>query len=233
MNLQKFLSDKANLLGIGTSFVVLLISVALLATNSLPSDTYIAGVNFRLFVYFGGFCYIIAKFYLCFFEWNRNVLLKQAGWLVFMIGVLGWIVILSSKQDWIILSVELFGALMLYYGYRSLTTITDEVKDERIAKKLLNACFVVVCLVIGYYVWVDKIFTLTAWFEIVVASGFIIGSWALARDYWWGWICYILIHLATATLMGEQGEPLLKNLQYLSIAIAMLGLFGKKLTNQN
>jgi hypothetical protein len=203
------------------------------ATWRLPNTIQDLYLNSSLWIYYAGTGYLVAKIPLLIFEYTKSTVLKRIGWNIYMYSAPAWFVILTLKQNWIFLAVEVFGFLLMAYGWYAASKKIKEEKEQQVAMRILKVCLLFIGGLIIWYSTQGILWRTISLLEVVNAAAFILGTWALARHYWWGWICYIILHLSTAQLMGTQGEPFLMWCQYLSIVLAIVGIIGNKFDKIN
>jgi hypothetical protein len=165
----------------------------------------------------GGAFFLLNKFLFAVAEriqgtWSSRS--RIAGWAFYITGLPPWIIILCDKRDWIAAALELGGVpamlLGLYLAIRGIDTKTPSWTDG-----LVKVCIV---LGIGGSLWDHKGLTLySQWLEAGLATGYLIGTYLLARQRPVGYLWYVLMHLCCGFLMWMQHYPWLALQQAVSL----------------
>ena len=169
----------------------------------------------------GGTGYLLNKIFLWFSEYARNSgnaararKWRIASWAVYLLGLPPWIIIFIVWQNWIAASVEASGAPAMLLGLLTAlrgTTASPPRWLDRLA---------IVCIPVGFgYSLYDfgGLTTLNQWLEIGLVSGFLIGTYMLARERSVGYLWYVLMHVSCGWLVWIQGYPWLCLQQLISL----------------
>ena len=149
--------------------------------------------------------------------------LKIYGWLIYILGVPPWLIILASERNWIAVSVEAGGIPAMLFGlynlYRNL-----EVPDKNLDR--LTSSFTYAALVLGlcYSFW-DRggLTSLSQLLEISAMTGFLLGTYLLAKGSIRGWLFFMLMNMSMATLLFLQDKVILSLQQLISLGFVVFG----------
>ena len=199
--------------------------------HQLPLSNKALNLNSSLWIYYAGCGYIIGKIPMVIFEYNRDIIYKRVGWTILILTAPAWFILLTLQENWIFLMVEIAGWLLMMLGWNFNLKQLSTSQENTIAIKILKSCGIFILFLIAWYLIQERLFDKTTLLELINAISFILGTWALTRNYGWGWICYIILHLSTAQLMKHESESFLMWCQWLSIPLAVIGILGHKFVN--
>lgn len=172
----------------------------------------------------GGVFYLLNKIFLSHAEGIRkNEKWRLHGWIVYLTGLPAWVIILVSKHDWMAAAVEAGGAPAMILG------VVVVVKGLEQAPSLLKKISVVFCyglLFIGITYSLYDFGGITAFsqvLEIGLMSGFLVGTYLLAKKNPNGWFWFMLMNASTGTLMLIQDKPILALQQLISFCFDVHG----------
>ncbi len=174
-----------------------------------------------LLQYLGGIFYLLNKIFFSFSEHahNRGDIGKKrnwkiASWAVYLIGLPPWVIIFVKERNWIAASVETSGApamvLGLVIAIRGITKKPPRWLDH----------LAVICIALGFtYSLYDfgGLKTVNQWLEVGLVSGFLIGTYMLAKERSGGYLWYVLMHVACGWLMYIENYPWLFVQQIISL----------------
>ncbi len=150
--------------------------------------------------------------------------LKIKGWVIYILGIPPWVTILVHHNDWIAASIEAGGVPAMLLG------LYNTYHDNKKRNKLFNiiaALSTYMSLIFGLgfsVIHYGGITSISQGLEIGVMFGFLLGSYAMARNNPAGWYLFMLMNLSMAGLMILQGKPILMAQQLLSLCFAAYGL---------
>lgn len=145
-------------------------------------------------------------------------------WLLNLIGLPAWNIIFILKQDWIAAGVEAGCYISAILGFV-------------IAKRGIEAkpiwldwiARIATVIGIGYSVYAfGTIFTVQQCLELVLAAGFIVGTYQLANKNPQGYLWYLPMHAASAMLMWRQDVPWLAVQQVISLGFVFDAYFVER-----
>lgn len=180
-----------------------------------------------VFQIWGGLFYLANKILFALSE-NKPDKVKKSfkikGWVIYLLGVPAWVTILISHQDWIAASVEAGGIPAMLLGLYN--TYHDNQKENKFFNKFVALCtysslaFGVIFSIIHH----GGITSISQILEVGVMLGFLLGSYAIAKNNPIGWFFFMLMNLSMATLMLLQDKPILMTQQLISLCFVMYGL---------
>jgi hypothetical protein len=182
-------------------------------------------MNLFLQIWGGGF-YLSNKILLAIAEGRPKKskrLLKLAGWLIYILGVPAWVIILISKQNWIAASIEVGGVPSMLFGLYNVYK-KKEVSSKRFDIIALSVTYASLALGVSYSMLeYGGINSITQLLEIGVMIGFLLGSYFLAKNRFFGWLLFMLMNGSMATLMFIQNKPILSIQQLFSLCFVIYG----------
>lgn len=161
---------------------------------------------------------------------KRSITIK--AWIIYILGVPPWVIILVGHQNWIAASIEA-GAipamlLGLYNTYHS--TSQQHGRVYRFFNRVV-ACCTYGSLLFGLsYSMIEYggIVSVSQLLEIGVMMGFLLGSYALAKNNRIGWFFFMLMNLSMASLMLLQEKPILMVQQFVSLCFVVYALMQSR-----
>lgn len=176
---------------------------------------------FQVLQWLGGGFYLLNKVFL---SWSEHAKLQRdaarakrwriASWAVYLLGFPPWVIIFIHKHDWIAAALEAGGAPAMSLGL--ITAIRGTATNP---PRWLDR-FALFCIPIGLgYSLVDfgGLTAVSQWLEIGLVTGFLIGTYLLARERASGYLWYVLMHVTCGLLMFLQGYPWLAMQQAVSL----------------
>lgn len=178
-----------------------------------------------LLQWLGGGFYLLNKIFFSFSEraslrGNERLARRWriASWAVYLVGLPPWVIIFVSWRNWIAASVEASGAPAMFLGL--VLALRGTAKDP---PKWLDR-LALVCVPLGFAVSLydfGGLKTLNQWLEIGLTSGFLVGTYQLARDRASGYLWFVLMHVTCGWLMHIQGYPWLLAQQVASLGFIL------------
>ncbi|WP_319584312.1 hypothetical protein [uncultured Pseudodesulfovibrio sp.] len=166
----------------------------------------------------GGSSYLLNK--ICFSRAERstapdvNKAWRLRSWAIFLIGLPAWVTVFILEHNWIAASVEAGGAPAMLMGF--IIALRGRGREPRWLDYL--ARFAVVFGLAASIYDFGGITTLTQVFELLVAAGFLIGTYLSAKNDVNGYFGFILGNLSCAALMCSQGYYIFMAQQLVSLA---------------
>ena len=166
----------------------------------------------------GGLFYLLNKIFFSQAErsktiYNRNTW-RIRSWIVYLMGLPVWVIVFISEHNWIAASVEsggspamIVGLIVAWRGHG-----TEPKWLDSIAK-----LSVLLGLSISIYQF-GGIKNLNQFFELGIATGFLLGTYMMAKDNAQGYLWLMLGNVSCASLMGIEGFFILMMQQLISLA---------------
>ncbi|MFK0569836.1 nicotinamide mononucleotide transporter [Endozoicomonas sp.] len=174
----------------------------------------------------GGAFYLINKILFALSEGKHGKTEKQlkvSGWSIYILGVPAWVIILVGHQNWIAAAIEAGGIPAMLLG------LYNTYHDHKRPHKAFNI-FVILCtyssLAFGLIYSLSihgGITSVSQVLEVGVMSGFLMGSYFMAKNNPDGWLFFMLMNLSMASLMFLQEKPILMGQQLLSLCFVLYG----------
>lgn len=174
----------------------------------------------------GGGFYLLNKIFLSLAEGKgqrTNRKLRIVGWIFYILGVPAWVVILTSKHNWIAASIEAGGIPAMLFG------LLNVYQDKAAPNKALDAVtasftYAFVMLGTSYSLYdYGGLVAVSQLLEISAMTGFLIGSYLLAKNDLNGWLLFMLMNGSMAALMHLQHKPILAVQQLVSLCFVAYG----------
>lgn len=184
----------------------------------------------------GGGFYLANKILFALAEGKKSTikrLFKIAAWSVYLLGVPAWVIILILERDWIAASVEAGGIPSMLFG---LFTVYQHSNSPHKTFDLIAATFTYSFLIIGtgYSIYdYAGITSLSQFFEISAMTGFLLGSYLLAKNNIKGWLFFMLMNGSMASLMFIQQKHLLSIQQLISLCFVIYGFTASLKSRKN
>jgi len=154
---------------------------------------------------------------------QRQRQLRIAGWIVYLLGVPAWVIILVSKQDWIAASIEAGGIPAMLFGlYNACQRGAAPARRLDLAAALCTYASLLFGVSYSVYDY-GGLTTGSQVLELGVMTGFLVGSYLLAKKNARGWLFFMLMNGSMAALMWTQGKPLLAVQQLVSLGFVLYG----------
>ena len=185
----------------------------------------------------GGGCFLLQKVSLPLKEymwprsekwfWRFNVW----GWGIFLIGLIPIVIYMSLLHDWIAASLELGGAPAMWMGFQSARKKDLHGKASPFADRFARVC-IVVGIATSIYL-LGTIATLAQFWELVMVSGYLIGTRELGKHKVVGYFWFYVMFLGCGSLMNIQHQWLMSWQQVASAIVTAPGLLMKFRQVQN
>ena len=173
-----------------------------------------------LFQAWGGAFYLLNKILL----WSKerypqkHKKLSILAWSTYIIGLPGWEVLFVLKRNWIAFSIEAGGLPAMVLGLM----IAIRGKDKSPPVWLDWAARIAIVLGIGYSLYDYRGFnTLSQFLELMLVTGYFIGTYLLANNKAQGYLWLVLMNIACALLMYVQDFYWLFAQQLVSLAFVV------------
>lgn len=174
----------------------------------------------------GGGFYLLNKIFFALAEGKPDRpkrRLRIFGWSVYLLGVPAWVIILAGKHDWVAAAIEGGGLPAMLFG---LYSVCRGAQPSHPLWDRVTALFTYSVLLLGFGYSLHDFGGLTELSQLLefgVMTGFLLGTYLLARQNHNGWLCFMLMNISMASLMGLQGKPLLAAQQLASLGFALYG----------
>lgn len=149
--------------------------------------------------------------------------MKIIGWVVYIIGVPAWVIILASKQNWIAASMEASSLPAMFLGLYN--TIYHNQKKNTWFNYIVKVC-TFSALIFGLSSSIHHyggLSALSQYLEIGGMTGFLLGSYLLAKNNINGWLMFMLMNISMAWLMFMQHKYVLGIQQLISLGFVLYG----------
>ncbi|QJB56836.1 hypothetical protein [Pseudodesulfovibrio sp. zrk46] len=169
----------------------------------------------------GGLFYLLNK--ICFSKVERaSGTAKQNGWrvrswIVYLTGLPAWVFIFVSERDWIAAAIESGGAPAMISGL-ILAARGDGTEPKWLNMLAKFSIFAGLGLSIHEYGGITNI---SQFLELGIASGFLIGTYLMARNSQHGYPWLMLGNISCAALMGLEGYFILMGQQLVSLVFVV------------
>lgn len=165
----------------------------------------------------GGLGYLINKILFSQTERSTNVNNKKKfqiwSWIAYLTALPAWIIVFISEDNWIAAAVEFGGAPSMIIGL--IIALKGEGKQSKFIDYLAKV-FVLLGLCLSFHK-TDGLFKLTQLIELGIASGFLMGTYFLAKGKISGYLWLVVGNISCALLMGLQGFYILMCQQLISL----------------
>ncbi len=174
----------------------------------------------------GGGFYLLNKIFLAMAEGQGDRTkrkLRILGWVVYLLGVPAWVIILIGKHNWIAASIEAGGVPAMLFGLFNVyqnKTVPNRVLDA--LTSTITYAFVILGVCYSLYDY-GGLVAVTQLLEISAMTGFLLGSYLLAKHNRIGWLLFMLMNGSMAALMFIQHKPILTAQQLVSLCFVAYG----------
>lgn len=150
--------------------------------------------------------------------------IKIKAWIIYILGVPAWVAILVGHQNWIAASIEAGAIPAMLLGLYN--TYYDNERNNIWFNRVVAFCtygslaFGLTYSVVNH----GGIVSLSQLLEVGVMMGFLLGSYALAKNNPVGWVFFMLMNLSMASLMLLQDKPILMLQQLVSLCFVIYAL---------
>ena len=156
--------------------------------------------------------------------------MRIAGWVLYLLGVPAWVIIFASKNNWVAAAVDTSSIPAMILGIATAHKLKGKV--PRVFDMLVRY-FTILMILAGaaYSLFYFKGITAGSQIlEIFVTTGFLAGTYLLAKKNPIGWIFFALMCLSTGTLMLIQGRNILAIQQGICFFIVVYGFITARYT---
>ncbi len=174
----------------------------------------------------GGSFYLLNKIFLALAEGQGHRTqrkLRILGWVVYLLGVPAWVIILTGKHNWIAASIEAGGVPAMLFGlfnvYQS-KPVPNKVFDA--LTSAITYAFIIMGVSYSLYDY-GGLVAVTQLLEISAMTGFLLGSYLLAKHNINSWLLFMLMNGSMAALMFIQDKPILTAQQLVSLCFVAYG----------
>ncbi len=176
-----------------------------------------------LLQFWGGTFYLLNKLFFSRAERATTLQLQQKwqirAWTAYLVGLPPWVFIFISERNWIAAAVESSGVPAMLIGliaaYQGHTQFRQHVWLNHLAKLM-----VIIGLGLSIYDF-GGLTTLNQLLELGVASGFLLGTYLLAKSKPQGYFWLLVGNVSAASLMMRQGYFILMIQQLLSLTLVL------------
>lgn len=181
---------------------------------------------FQVLQWLGGGFYLLNKVFFSFAERaqarGRSEQSRQwqiASWIVYLAGLGPWVIIFVSWRNWIAASVEASGTPAMILG---LVTALRLGESRKAPQWLDFTAITLIVLGFGFSFYdFGGLRTLNQWLEVGLVTGFLIGTYLLAKKRASGYLWFILMHVSCGSLMWIQHYPWLTLQQVVSLGFIL------------
>jgi hypothetical protein len=171
----------------------------------------------------GGMFYLLNKLFFSKAERAINQRHQQKwrlrAWISYLIGLPPWVLIFIFESNWIAAAVESSGVPAMLIGLSAArqghTQLHEYVWLDHIAKLVI-----IIGLGLSFYDF-GGLVTLNQFLELGIATGFLMGTFLLAKSKPQGYFWLILGNISAALLMMRQGYFLLMTQQIISLSLVI------------
>ncbi len=180
----------------------------------------------------GGLFYLVNK--ICFSRAERAAGAtnqkewRVRSWIVYLAGLPAWVAIFVSEHNWIAAAVESGGAPAMISGL--ILALRGDENESVWLNSLAKVC-VFAGLGLSLYEY-GGITELSQILELGIASGFLLGTYFMARDSQNGYLWLVLGNISCAALMYLQGYYILM-VQQLASLVFVLDAYLIRLRNNS
>ncbi len=190
------------------------------------------------FQIWGGDCYLLNKILLSSAEGREDSRkLRIWSWIFYLIGLPAWVIILVAKHDWIAATIEAGGLPAMILGL-----IVALQGSKRVPKLLDRFSGIFAFVLLGFGVLYslydyNGITSVSQVLEMGVMTGFLGGTYLLAKKIHSGWLLFVLMNTNMGLLMLIQNKPILAVQQLISLCFVLNGFYrsfkNKKIVSCN
>jgi len=146
------------------------------------------------------------------------------AWTVYLIGLPAWIIIFISERNWIAAALEAGGAPAMVLG------LVVALRGKGKAPKWLDYIALIAIMLGLSYSWYDfgGVTTINQWLELGMVTGFLSGTYLLAKERPVGYLCFLLMVSSNLCLMWIQDYPWLALQQLISLGFILDAFFAER-----
>ena len=191
----------------------------------------------------GGVFYLLNKIFLSLAERagekepEKRTRWRIKAWTVYLVGLPAWVIIFVQERNWIAAALESSGAPSMLLGLTTDFKKLNDLKEGKISKEetaeglgwldLLSV--VAIILGLGYSLYdFGGLNTINQGLELAVATGFLFGTYLIAKDKISGYYWFMLMNLSNAVLMYVQSYPWLVLQQIISLCFVADALRSRR-----
>ena len=167
----------------------------------------------------GGAFYLLNKFFFSRAERSLTFPAQQRqrlwAWISYLAGLPPWVIIFVTEHNWIAAAVETSGVPAMLMGLNHARQGQSQLQAHPWLDRLARV-MVFIGLTLSLYDF-GGITTLNQWLELGVATGFLLGTYWLAKERPQGYFWLIVGNVTAALLMMKQGYFLLMMQQLTSL----------------
>jgi len=167
----------------------------------------------------GGIFYLLNKIFLSIAERSEKKHTQSKfgwrtwSWILYLLGLPAWLIIFIWERNWIAFTLEAGGAPAMILGL----LIAIHGKDKE-PKWLHYASIISIVFGLGYSLYdFHGLTNIRQVAELAMVTGFLVGTYKLARKKLSGYVWYMLMHIACIWLMYLQNYPWLIVQQIISL----------------
>lgn len=157
-------------------------------------------------------------------RWRRLM-----AWSTYLVGIPAWLAICHHYHNWIAFAIEISGIpsvlLGIYLAKKGKEVTTPKWLDYLAILGVIAGMLISLIDFGGFT-------TLTQALECLLVCGFLYGTYRLAKDQLDGYIGYLLMTAASATLMGVQGLYILLVVQIFECVIVCMAYYMRRKKKQ-
>ncbi|MCI5108652.1 MAG: hypothetical protein MRY49_02290 [Candidatus Pacebacteria bacterium] len=175
----------------------------------------------------GGF-YLLNKIFLFLSESNkiRKRFWRINAWSVYLLGLPFWTYIFLSERNWIAAALELGGAPAMVMGL-----VYSVRKEQKSLRWLDHICIIAIVLGLGYSLYdFGGIVVINQYLELGTVTGFLIGTYMLAKEKPGGYLWFLIMNVSNAALMAIQDYYWLSVQQMISFCFVLSAYISVKRT---
>jgi len=156
----------------------------------------------------GGLFYLLNKIFFSRAERSdgeKKRLWKISSWVVYLIGLPAWVIIFIFERNWIAAALESGGAPSMALG------LFIALRGKGKTPKWLDwVALIAIAVGLGYSL--HDFGGITTWnqvLELSMVTGFLVGTYRLAKEKPSGYLWFLLMNASNAVLMAVEGYPYL------------------------
>lgn len=180
----------------------------------------------------GGIFYLLNKIFLSQAEGNTQTkrVWQIRGWSVYLLGLPAIVAIFSLEHNWIAAAVEVGGAPSMAFGLIiAIRGFEGTPKWLDWIAKIFMYGFLALGVLYSLYDY-GGITEETQVLEIGLITGYLVGTYLLAKQNPWGWCFFMLMNVSAGTLLGIEGYLFLTFQQMVSFGFCIRGFVKARST---
>ncbi len=172
--------------------------------------------------YSGGSLFLLNKIFMWFAEraTNKNSErnLRISAWSVYLLGLPAWVVYFVTQRNWMAGAIEGGGAPIMVLGL--INAIRGDKKEAPKRLKKLARLSILAGFLYSLYDF-GGLTVMNQWLELALTLGFLVGTYQLADKNRSGYLWYMMMHIACALLVYQQGSHFLFLCQIASLVFVV------------